>query len=313
MFRPLTLCALIATPLISGVLISLVSPVSTSVEGAVGNAFQDNGELSGPSFRVMSWNIENFFDVYDDPYTRDQVTKPAYVSKSRQKQIAAVIKEIDADVIALQEVENRYLLQEFVDQYLDGMGYQVVLVEGNDTRGIDVGLLTRFAIQEVASYQHRRFDSSAGETMSFRRDLLRVRLAPPFDGDIYVVHLKSQHGDEVADVVREAEASEITKIMAEVGDGDKNYRAMVVGDFNEVPDMPTLDILRNSGLTDCMADSEKYSYNKEPYLTRIDYALLTPARQVGLISADILQKLGKHNLEACSDHYPLLMEWSAKN
>ncbi len=264
---------------------------------------------SAAEFTVVSWNIENFFDVYDDPYSRDQVTKPAYVSEGRQKQIAAVLKELNADVVALQEVENRYLLQEFVDNHLPQMGYQVVLLEGNDTRGIDVALLTRYPVQEAASYQHRRFQSRAGETMGFRRDLLRVRLGAPVNGDVYVVHLKSQHGDEVADVIREAEATEITKILAEVGGGNKEYRAMVVGDFNEVPEMPTIGILRDSGLIDPMAGTDKYSYNKKPYLTRIDFALMTEAQQAGLKSADILQDMDGHNLKACSDHYPLLLKW----
>jgi endonuclease/exonuclease/phosphatase family metal-dependent hydrolase len=258
---------------------------------------------------VVSWNVENFFDVYDDPYSRDQVTKPAYVSEGRQKNVAAVLKELNADVVALQEVENRYLLQEFVDKYLPEMRYQVVLVEGNDTRGIDVALLSKIPIEEVATYQHRRFQSSAGEIMGFRRDLLRVKLGAPYNGDIYVVHLKSQFGDKVADVVREAEATEMVKIMAENGAGNPDYRAMITGDFNEVPDMPTLDIFRNSGLVDVMEGSEKYSYNKKPYLTRIDYGLMTPERQKDLGRAEILDELGDHNLRACSDHFPLLLEW----
>ena len=81
------------------------------------------------------------------------------------------------------------------------------------------------------------------------------------------------------------------------------------GDFNEVPDMPTLDIFRNSGLVDVMEGSEKYSYNKKPYLTRIDYGLMTPERQKDLGRAEILDELGDHNLRACSDHFPLLLEW----
>jgi len=271
--------------------------------------FSTEPSPSNEPFRVVSWNVENFFDVYDDPYSRDQVTKPAYVSEGRQKNVAAVLKELNADVVALQEVENRYLLQEFVDKYLPEMRYQVVLVEGNDTRGIDVALLSKIPIEEVATYQHRRFQSSAGEIMGFRRDLLRVKLGAPYNGDIYVVHLKSQFGDKVADVVREAEATEMVKIMAENGAGNPDYRAMITGDFNEVPDMPTLDIFRNSGLVDVMEGSEKYSYNKKPYLTRIDYGLMTPERQKDLGRAEILDELGDHNLRACSDHFPLLLEW----
>lgn len=311
MSRLLILIATLSAPLLGSALLPKYSSAAKTI--VAGSPAAVSAEIAAADqYQVVSWNIENFFDVYDDPYTRDQVTKPAYVSEGRKKQVAAVLKELNADVVALQEVENRFLLQGFVDAYLPEMGYQVVLLEGNDSRGIDVALLTRYAVKEVATYQHRRFQSSAGETMSFRRDLLRVRLAAPVNGDIYVVHLKSQHGDEVADVVREAEATEITKIIAEVGAGAANYRAMVVGDFNEVPEMPTIGILRDSGLIDPMAGTEKYSYNKEPYLTRIDFALLTAAQKVGLKSAEILQSLDGHNLKACSDHYPLLLQWGGK-
>jgi endonuclease/exonuclease/phosphatase family metal-dependent hydrolase len=258
---------------------------------------------------LASWNIENFFDVYDDPYTRDDVTKPAYVNQARQKRIAAVLRELDADIVALQEVENRYLLQQFVDTYLNGMNYQVVLIEGNDTRGIDVALLSRLPIESVSSYQHRRFADSHGVEQNFRRDLLRVRIGGDFGGDVYVVHLKSQFGDRAADIVREAEAREISRIVAQNRGDNSTYRAVVIGDFNEVDDMPTLEILRDSGLVDSMADTEKYSYNKKPYLTRIDFALMTPALADRVADAQIINQLGQHELKKCSDHYPLLVNF----
>jgi endonuclease/exonuclease/phosphatase family metal-dependent hydrolase len=258
---------------------------------------------------LASWNIENFFDVYDDPYTRDDVTKPAYVNEARQQRVAAVLRDLDADIVALQEVENRYLLQQFVDTYLSSMNYQVVLIEGNDTRGIDVALLSRLPIESVTSYQHRRFADGNGVEQKFRRDLLRVRIGGDFAGDVYVVHLKSQHGDQAADVVRESEAQEIARIVAQNRGKNAGYRAVVIGDFNEVDDMPTLEILRNSGLLDTMAGTKKYSYNKKPYLTRIDFALMTPALAKVVGDAQIINQLGQHELKKCSDHYPLLVHF----
>ena len=262
-------------------------------------------ELDG--LRLVSWNLENWFDKYDDPYRRDEVTKPAYVNEARQQRCAAVLRELNGDIVALQEVENRFVLQQFVDTHLADMGYRVVLIEGNDSRGIDCALLSKLPIDAVTSYQHRQFLGEDGMMQHFRRDLLRVSLGAPFEGDVYVVHLKSQHGDEAADIVREAESAEILRIVQENGAGQNGYRAVVIGDFNEVPELPTITQLTEGGLVDPMAGTEKYTYNKEPYLTRIDFALMSGALASEVASAEVINELGDHRLETCSDHYPLLV------
>jgi endonuclease/exonuclease/phosphatase family metal-dependent hydrolase len=283
---------------VTGLLSNLPAGPGTPAAG------QDAAGLS-----LASWNMENFFDKYDDPYRRDEVTKPAYVNDARQKRCAAVLRELNADIVAIQEVENRFMVQEFLDTYLSDMGYELVHLEGNDSRGIDCALLSRVPIRAVTSYQHRRFLGADGMLQHFRRDLLRVSLGAPFDGDVYVVHLKSQFGDEAADIVREAESAEITRILAENAAGRSDYRAVVIGDFNEVPELPTITHLIQGGLVDPMAGTKDYSYNKEPYLTRIDFALMTPALAKGVKNARIVKQLGKHDLEACSDHYPLLVNF----
>src|SRR5690606_28407380 len=60
---------------------------------------------------------------------------------------ALAIAEADADILCLQEVDNMPALHAFEYGYLfrmAGAGYmQKYLVEGNDTRGIDVAVLMR--------------------------------------------------------------------------------------------------------------------------------------------------------------------------
>src|SRR5262245_53477377 len=58
--------------------------------------------------------------------------------------LAARIATMDADVIAVQEVEDITTLTAFAANDLKGLGYKhIVLVEGNDERLIDVGILSR--------------------------------------------------------------------------------------------------------------------------------------------------------------------------
>ena len=261
---------------------------------------------------VASWNLENFFDAYDDPYRRDQITKPAFITETRKKRIADGILALDADVLCLQEVENRFSLEAFVEEYLPNSGYEVVLIEGNDTRGIDVALLSRLTLGAVTSYRHLKFEDAQGNPQHFQRDLLRVRVEGALQADIFIVHLKSQHGGARADGIREAEASAIAKVMKKELEGDPQWRAILAGDFNEIPEEKTLQILYGIGLHDPMEGTKDYSYNKEPYLSRIDYTLVTPAFRGLVKTAKIKSQLAKVDLSCTSDHYPLVLELSAK-
>ncbi len=257
----------------------------------------------GPApVRVATWNVENLFDRFDDPWTDDQRTKPAYASDARLARLAAILIRLDADVVCLQEVENRWLLEQFNRESLGSLGYEVVLLEGNDGRGIDVALLSRLPVGAVTSYRHLRFADAEGRPQRFRRDLLRVRIGAPLNADVYVVHLKSQHGGDPADVARLAEATQVAEILGAELERDAGYRALVAGDFNDVPESPTLRVLLEAGLVDACAGSDKVSYNREPYLTRIDFLLLTPALAAGLVSAEILDT---EEAAVASDHNPV--------
>ena len=70
--------------------------------------------------------------------------------------IARRIKDMGADVLAVQEVEDIDTLRRFNRDDLGRMYPFVVLVEGNDPRLIDVGILSRYPIGAVVSWQHAR-------------------------------------------------------------------------------------------------------------------------------------------------------------
>lgn len=238
------------------------------------------------SIVLATYNVENLFDNHDDPYHRDEHTKPK--SPADLEKLAATLRELDADVVALQEVENRGSLQRFVDQWLPDAGYgEVVLLEGNDKRGIDVALLSRFPVSKVSSYRHLEFTDANSGGQRYRRDLLQVRLSSPtgFEFDVFVVHFKSKYGGENDESLslRVAEARATRGVLDQILKADPDARFVLCGDFNDALESDALRTIvgGGSGMLRCFADElpdeQAATYRRAPYRSMIDFIFCSPA------------------------------------
>ncbi len=112
--------------------------------------------------------------------------------------ISTRVLSTDVDVLAVQEVENIEALQTFNREYLGGAYPYVVLVEGNDPRLIDVGMLSKLPIGRIVSHQTEP-DPVRPIDRVFGRDLLQVDV---FNLDrtkrlftLFNTHLKSNYVD----------------------------------------------------------------------------------------------------------------------
>ena len=149
--------------------------------------------------------------------------KPA----AAQQALAARIAAVDADVLALQEVENLDALRRFNRDHLAQPYAYEVLVEGNDPRFIDVAVLSRLPIANVTSH---RFEVHPDDPMVpvFGRDLLELQVFNQTRGrkllTLFVSHLKSKFvpfddPDPVAtglanDQLRTRQAETITRVVS---------------------------------------------------------------------------------------------------
>jgi hypothetical protein len=98
--------------------------------------------------------------------------------------LAGRIQAMDLDVLAVQEVEDIEALRDFNREFLGGMYVNAVLIEGNDPRFIDVGVLSKpdFPIGAVTSWQHRvhpqdpsrRVGRPGGRTQTMSADSARA-------------------------------------------------------------------------------------------------------------------------------------------
>lgn len=262
--------------------------------------------------KVAAYNVLNLFDDVDDPYHQDEST-PAKPRPELEK-LAAMLKEIDADVIAFEEVENRGYLQRFLDVFVPELGYDnVVLFEGNDLRGIDVCLVSRLPVGPVTSYRHVSFPGVSGESRKFERDLLCATIEPPScePFEMWVVHLKSNFGGrDAAEPVRLSEANEVRHVLNERLKASPQARIILCGDFNDTWDSATLKTIVGEGPTalKCFAselpEASRITYNREPYRTMIDFILCSPAMAAHYQAKSYKIHAGE-TASAASDHNPV--------
>lgn len=142
---------------------------------------------------VVTYNVENMFDIYDDPYTGDEGTDVK--SRHEIEQIAAAIASTDADVIVFQELENEYMLQGMVQTFLADKGYNYLAAQRtNSGRGINMGVISRYPITRLASHRFLEFTNPAApeRVWRFARDAMQITLDVNGQNvDIFNLHLKS--------------------------------------------------------------------------------------------------------------------------
>ncbi len=261
---------------------------------------------------VGAYNLLNLFDDHDDPYRNDEPTpaKP----RAELERLAESIRQLNADVLAVEEVENRDYLERFVNVFLADMGYEhVVLMEGNDMRGIDVGVVSRIPVGEVRSNRHTRFPGKDGVPSRFQRDVLEVTLEPA-DGEpfaVWVVHLKSNSGGrEEAEPIRLPEAQQIRNMIDAELAADPNARIIVTGDFNDTWDSRTMKIIAGSSEGAMFSagsesqDAGLVTYNEGEFRSVIDFLLCSPAMARQFVKGSYRNPQGSVE-QTGSDHNPI--------
>jgi endonuclease/exonuclease/phosphatase family metal-dependent hydrolase len=142
---------------------------------------------------------------------------------------ARVISDVDADVIAIIEAEDRDALVRLNNDLLDHRYRHVMLVDGNDERGIDVGIMTKdgFPIRSIRSNVDA---TDAGGTI-FSRDCPQYEIRTPAGATLHVLvnHFKSQSGGGGSKRARQA--AEVRRIVDDLVARDE--RVIVLGDLNE--------------------------------------------------------------------------------
>ena len=212
---------------------------------------------------------------------------------------AKVIKATKADILCVVEAENRPSLKAFDTHLLNSRYKYEMLIDGNDQRGIDVGLFSKYPIGGVWTHI---FDKVGGKQV-FSRDCLEVEVRGPDDEPIYVLlnHFKSKgYDDGTADSKRKRQATQVNKLL------DKykltKQRVVVAGDLNDTPDSdPLKPLLETYALYDVLEEgfgdamSKRWTYHYQSF-EQIDYLLVSRPLRNALEGAGVIRR-GIYNLE----------------
>ena len=144
---------------------------------------------------------------------------------------ARVIQDVGADIIGIVEAEDRPSLVRFNNELLRGLYQHVMLVDGNDERGIDVGIMTRNNIEIESIRSNVDAEDAVGPV--FSRDCPQYKVHTPNGMVVHVLvnHFKSQSGG--GGPKRQRQATEVRRIV----DGlvAQGQHVVVLGDLNEGP------------------------------------------------------------------------------
>jgi endonuclease/exonuclease/phosphatase family metal-dependent hydrolase len=202
------------------------------------------------------------------------------ISQSSRKLTAKVISENNPDILALQEVENLDALLQFNRDYLKKAFPFAMVIDGNDPRQIDVGILSKYPIK---SFSTHRFDKRDDGKPIFSRDCLiaEIQITKRKIITVLVNHFKSKIGG--GEEKRRVQANRVFEILKErFGSDLKGGDFVVVGDFNDHNNSEDLKVLvQNKKMKNVIEMLEKeeqwtHYYKKRTSAEQLDYIILSP-------------------------------------
>ena len=221
------------------------------------NKFQEN------NYTIAFYNLENFFDTRNDPYSLDDDFTPQGFKKWNEskfrrkiKKIARAISEIglkDSDIqpvlVGIAEVENKEVIKSLLQaKQLRDIDYDFVHFDSPDERGIDTALIYNTAHFQVlhSDIAPLMVDNTNGDR-DLTRDILYVHgKLNQEEVHIFVNHWPSRRegADETSYKRIEAAETIIQKLDAIKGD---NPNCIIMGDFNDDPNSESIQRIIQTG------------------------------------------------------------------
>ena len=194
------------------------------------------------TFRIMFYNVENFFDTEDDYETDDDEFLPVgfyhWTQAKFEKKRNDIAKVIDTigypALVGLCEVENRFVLEQLSQQTpLKDSSYAILHKDSPDVRGIDVALLYRPT--------HFRLIDSAFFKIDIEKRTREILYAKGILGNTDTLHIFVNHwpskigGEKETEPYRMAAANVLRCKIDSIYCINPHANIIAMGDFNDLP------------------------------------------------------------------------------
>ena len=238
------------------------------------------------NYVIGFYNLENLFDIYNDPVKNDEEFLPEGKNKwteakyqKKLQNMAKVIRSMKEEngvwhaLLGVSEIENRLVLEDLVwEEQIREANYQIVHYDGPDRRGVDVALLYNpkvFTFIESESIPFTFEGSSIDFVMTkeqqdyFKtRDILMVH--GTIDGEhfaVYVAHLPSRAGGKKGGNQLRDRGGEI--MYDHAMQMQKKYpgiKIICMGDMNDNPTDPSMaEYLHGREFKEDVTDADFFS------------------------------------------------------
>ena len=239
---------------------------------------------------LVELNCENMFDCQHDslkddvewmPEGKRKWTPARYWRKLNYigQEILSCQQEGVPDLVALVEVENDSCLFDLTRRsLLRGAGYEYLMTQSPDVRGIDVALLYQPMTFHPLCYDY--LDVTPLEGMRPTRDILYVK-GETLKGDtlhIFVVHAPSRFGGEKHS--RPNRQIVADRVMGVVRQLSAEAKVIIVGDFNDGATDAALRFMENGGMHNITAKATgahgaKATYRYQGVWQSIDHVFVS--------------------------------------
>jgi endonuclease/exonuclease/phosphatase family metal-dependent hydrolase len=268
--------------------------------------------LAQPRHKLMSYNAEQFYKTGKGKFVKPMASIHA---------LAKAIQLEDPDVIALQEVGDRKLLEEFNTKYLGGKYPNIVSIPFDGAGPMRVAMMSKANIKVVDSKSHWK-EMSKGAAYHGKRDLLEATFETNtgYRFTVYDAHCKSMRGGEAETApIRLTEVGNIAGILKAHLRKDPKAQIFVAGDFNTLPDTQhgkpvierlthILDGKKEPDLVEVMMKDGKtdptHSGHGHYPNSKLDYIFVTSPMAGQVKDAYVAGKFDQSPWDIASDHVP---------
>ncbi|MGM0619410.1 MAG: endonuclease/exonuclease/phosphatase family protein [Bacteroidota bacterium] len=201
-------------------------------------------------YSVLFYNVENLFDLKDDPKTQDEEFTPEgdryWTYKRFNQKLLNISKVIlnaagwePPQMIGLCEVENRFVLERLLtDTPLNKYPYKIIHKESPDERGIDVAFLYNDEIFYPLEYQYFPLKIDQDSVLETREILYVSGVVEETDTlHFFITHWPSRYGGLMETrSLRNLAAKILRQLYRQKLQEYENAKIIIMGDFNDQPD-----------------------------------------------------------------------------